>query len=224
MSLLEQSKREIVKAGFAFIRGGSTYASTTEAATKFGFIDCVEGLNEVQRLTPLAKEAALPNTYSGNFGISEFPLHTDLAHWATPPRFFMLRCIRGAQTVVTKVLDGSELIRVFGEGNLRRIIVKPRRPLLYGMRLLRLYKPPSSGTVGCIRWDSLYLLPASGQSGAAMNQIEALLLHLPQISITLSEPGDILIVDNWRCLHGRSPVEEEARDRLIERVYLKGVL
>jgi hypothetical protein len=25
--------------------------------------------------------------YSGNFGISEFPLRTDLPHWVVPPRF-----------------------------------------------------------------------------------------------------------------------------------------
>jgi Taurine catabolism dioxygenase TauD, TfdA family. len=36
------------------------------------------------------------NQYSGNYGLAEFPLHSDLAHWAVPPRYFMLRCVAGA--------------------------------------------------------------------------------------------------------------------------------
>lgn len=34
-----------------------------------------------------------PNTYSGLFGLEEFPLHTDLAHWHSPPRYILLRVL-----------------------------------------------------------------------------------------------------------------------------------
>jgi hypothetical protein len=41
--------------------------------------------------------------------------------------------------------------------------------------------------------------------------------------IAFGDPGDTLIVDNWRCLHGRSDVPDEAMDRHLERVYLSEI-
>ena len=40
------------------------------------------------------------------------------------------------------------------------------------------------------------------------------------IAFTLTNPGDTLIVDNWRFLHGRSCVPAVDVNRRIERVYL----
>ena len=44
--------------------------------------------------------------------------------------------------------------------------------------------------------------------------------HGKLVLITLANPGDTLIIDNWRVLHGRSSVGEGDTDRMIERVYL----
>jgi len=79
---------EIATSGFALIRNFAPGCGTLNAAQRLGEIDCVDGLEPVQTLVPRTLEESPPNTYSGNFGTSEFPLHTDLAHWATPPRYF----------------------------------------------------------------------------------------------------------------------------------------
>jgi hypothetical protein len=80
--------------GFVVFRGLWADAMSLEVADQLGIIDKVEGLATVQTLIPRKVSSSPPNTYSGNFGHAEFPLHTDLAHWALPPRYLLLRCIR----------------------------------------------------------------------------------------------------------------------------------
>lgn len=86
-------------------------------------IDPVEGLAEIQALTPQTETASPPNTSSGNFGIGEFPLHTDLAHWAVPPRYIVLRRLSGTKSVTTSVLDSLGVVQAVGREALRMAIV-----------------------------------------------------------------------------------------------------
>jgi hypothetical protein len=47
----------------------------------------------VQSIRPREKSQVGDNQYSGHYGLNAFPLHTDLAHWILPPRYFLLRCL-----------------------------------------------------------------------------------------------------------------------------------
>jgi hypothetical protein len=91
------------------------------------------GIPTVQTLKPRGVRDAPSNLYSGTFGLAEFPLHTDLAHWARPPRYFLLRCVRGAEAVVTRLLPISALAPSLGTATLRRALARPRRPTRAGM-------------------------------------------------------------------------------------------
>ena len=64
----------------------------------------------VQTLVPREANQFGLNRYSGNYGLAEFPLHSDLAHWAVPPRYFMLRCIVGSNDVFTHVLSWASIV------------------------------------------------------------------------------------------------------------------
>jgi L-asparagine oxygenase len=138
MAALSDLNEQMSECGFAVLPRFAPSMDSAEAFASLGSIDVVEGLNPVQTLAPHPSEKAPPNTYSGNFGIAEFPLHTDLAHWATPPRFIALRCLRGVDRVTTRVLDGRMLIERLGINALRMALVQPRRPLRNGKQLLRL--------------------------------------------------------------------------------------
>lgn len=118
--------------GFAFIPSHQPDLDTVEAVSLLGMPLTLPGFSGVQELRPHEASDAAPNTYSGNFGVGEFPMHTDLAHWAVPPRYLVLRCIRGAPEVATGVIDGNILIDNFGSTLLRRTLVQPRRPLSNG--------------------------------------------------------------------------------------------
>ncbi len=71
------------------------------------------------------------------------------------------------------------------------------------------------------RWDPLFLVPMNRSA----KQLESNMLtrvwdnrHLT--TVTLQDAGDTLVLDNWRFLHGRSPVTEQDVGRRVERVYL----
>jgi L-asparagine oxygenase len=193
-----------------------------EVADQLGIIDEVEGLPTVQTLSPRKVSGSPPNTYSANFGYAEFPLHTDLAQWA-PPRYLLLRCIRGTQHVSTRILDGRQLIGIFGANRLFATLVQPRRPMRNGKQLLRLLCQPDDFSRDLLRWDSIYLRPASPISSKVFGEILDFLCNVKPMEVNLLQPGDTLLIDNWRCLHGRSAASEEEQTRHIERIYLKEV-
>ena len=183
-----------------------------------GSVDKVEGLKLIQALVPKNKTDAPPNTYTGNFGRSEFPLHTDLAQWAIPPRYIGLRCIRGFDNVATRLIDSKNVISAIGKDALRMTLVQPRRPFSNGKQLMRLLE--LRGKLWSIRWDSLFLVPASKFSLTIFQKVKEHLDTCMPREISLINRGDTLIVDNWRLLHGRSAALN-FENRRIERVYLK---
>lgn len=171
---------------------------------------------EVQQIIPRA--TANPNTYSGMFGFGKFPFHTDLAHRRDPPRYLMLRCIKGYLDVNTNLLDSRCL---FGEellGTLDRSVVKPRRPQNSRWPLLRLSEKLEGARR--LRWDSKYLIPANKVAVRGFQGVADLLEKTECTQISLANVGDTLLIDNWRILHGRSVIKPGREDRHIERVYL----
>lgn len=220
MSAIPQIAEAIATQGYALVRGHRPDLPSFEALSDFGQIDTVEGLNSVQTLVPHELTEAPPNTYSGNFGVAEFPLHTDLAHWAVPPRFLALRCIHGSESVATRLLDGWTLTEQFRPELLRTILVQPRRPMRNGKQLLQLLERVESSEHFRIRWDTVYLRPATSHSAEHYAHVFEFLSRTEPSEFILLERGDTLVIDNWRCLHGRASAPESAKTRQIDRAYL----
>jgi L-asparagine oxygenase len=167
-------------------------------------------------LIPRASET--PNTYSGIYGLERFPFHTDLAHWRLPPRYLLLRCLKGYDDVSTLLVDGEALIEEVTVNILSRAIVKPRRPRAGTFPFLRLCESDDAGYR--LRWDEMFLKPASPVGEVADQRVRAYLACCAPLYIALARPGDTLLIDNWRMLHARSPVPVGREDRRIERIYL----
>lgn len=174
----------------------------------------------VHDLTPRHHEMDTPNTYSGIYGLGAFPLHTDFAHWPLPPRFVILRCKIGFDDVATRLLDGQHIVNAIGHSTAFRSLLLPRRPVAGTLPLLRLLSRPTSSTT-CLRWDATYLRPASSAGQIGYEQFAALLDERPVEAIALSMPGDTLVIDNWRMLHGRSPIPMGREGRILQRAYLE---
>lgn len=216
------SHRDILEAdGFVHLGSHAPRASTLEVSERLGRVAVVPGYALSQQLTPKAREEATPTSYSGAYGLASFPLHTDLAHWAIPPRYLLLRCIRGEAGVATPLLDGQLVIESIGAIALFRALVQPRRPLNGRLSLLRLLDRPSSGTP-LLRWDERFIRPVTVEAKRVFGEVHDSLASIPKFSPELSEPGDTLLVDNWRMLHGRSPVAVGS-SRVIERVYMEAI-
>lgn len=218
---METTIRKIVaKQGYVFIPQHMPELGTLEAASILGSANILEGFSTIQKLRPHTQSNATPNTYSGNFGTEEFPFHTDLAHWAIPPRYLMLRCIVGSNAVTTSLFDGNLLLDAMGSTLLRRTLVQPRRPLRYGKQLLRLLEYLDGNDSKFLRWDSIFLRPATAESEKTFSLVVEYIGSNNAEDMVLLSLGDTLIIDNWRMMHRRSAVPLTASNRNIERVYL----
>lgn len=220
MSRLATTREQLSAEGYVFLPQFVPELPPRVAFNLLGSIDPVEGLAEIQVLTPQTETASPPNTYSGNFGIGEFPLHTDLAHWAVPPRYIVLRCLSGTKSVTTSVLDSLGVVQAVGREALRMAIVQPRRPLKNGKHLLRLLEQPVNANSYRIRWDTIFLKPSNEFATATMAGVHDALCHAQPVQFILRDPGDTLMLDNWRVFHGRSPVSSGELQREIARAYL----
>jgi L-asparagine oxygenase len=210
---------EVDAKGYA-IRPGLSVGRRTECVA--------EDLGEI--LTPwddtvkqvlIPRAASPPNTYSGIFGLDCFPFHTDLAHWPLPPRYLLLRCVRGYADVPTLLLDGRAMAAVVGHDTMARALVKPRRPQSGELRIHRLLQ-----TVDCreiVRWDEIYLQPASPVGSEASTRFKSLIDEAAPAHAVMINDGDVLVIDNWRMLHARPAIAPGRQDRKLERVYLRSL-
>lgn len=222
--------RGVSRVGHAFLPAFRPRLSTEEVARVIGSLVDISRLlpgseiNAVQQLTPREPSATNRNQYSGTFGLGVFPLHTDLAHWARPPRYLLLRCIRGARDVRTLILPAERIEEVSGSGVVRRAVVRPRRANRRRVCLplpLRFTEGQDTG----FRWDSLFLTPVNecaAEIAQAMSAIDWRRHGL--VECQLAEPGDTLLLDNWHCLHGRSAVQGSDVSRRIERAYFSSLV
>ncbi|MFU5948436.1 hypothetical protein ACM7P6_07830 [Pseudomonas aeruginosa] len=210
-------KDNVTRHGYAFVSEYCAETDTVAVANMLGQPLAPWEDRLVQELVPRA--TATPNTYSGIYGLGGFPFHTDLAHWRLPPRYLLLRCIKGYADVPTLLLDGQIIFDSVTLDLLTRAIFKPRRPRSGGLTLLRLCEP-SNGSY-CFRWDEVFLTPASIIGDLAGQRVREQLPKCKPLSIVLARAGDTLLIDNWRMLHARSPIPAGREDRRIQRVYLE---
>jgi L-asparagine oxygenase len=205
--------------GYAFLERHLIGRSTAEVACEIGLPIALGGGNAVHALMPRQKHEVSDTTYSDEYGLGTFPLHTDLAHWYAPPRYFLLRCVLGFDAVATLVVDGMRAVRRVGPEILFRALMQPRRSLMGRRSLLRLYDPG----IARVRWDERYIVPASTAGLRGSTSLKEVLAGEDPVRLSLALPGDTLIIDNWRIVHGRAPVPESCRARVVERVYLQRI-
>ncbi|HEN8727094.1 TPA: TauD/TfdA family dioxygenase [Pseudomonas putida] len=216
----------LTRHGYLFLKAWQPEVSILELACSIGAVVDVEQIaglyriDNVQALKPRESDASSPHSYSAVYGLNDFPLHTDYAHWGTPPRFLMLRCRTGDPSVSTYLLPSS-CIADQASHVIDRAIMAPRRkhPAQAICPLAARYR--KAGQLG-FRWDSLFLRPLN-QAAEKLAEVVQARSQTDRFAIALSAPGDTLIIDNWQMLHGRSEVPRRALDRHIERIYLSSL-
>ena len=202
--------------GFAFRTDYCSDLTTEAVAGAVGVPVALGSKGAVHVLTPASENERLPNSYSGLYGFGPFPMHTDLAHHRLPPRYFMLRCCIPAKGVGTTLIDSTDILATVGTSLLSRALVQPRRPRAGVRPLLRLFDPAH----GLFRWDIEFLRPASDAGKQAVSAVADALEGQERTQLELACRGDLLVIDNWRMVHGRTAVTSVGRCRRIDRVYL----
>ena len=213
--------------GFVIQKELAPHLSTVEVAHQLGAIINIDrllpfsGIPTVQSLRPRGTKEVQQNQYSGHFGFDRFPLHTDLAHWILPPHCLLLRCLVGTEDVFTNLLPCRYVIDLVGAAALRKAVLRIRRRHFGCSGLVRAMSPHHHAEV--FRWDPVFLEPLSRHARALQRVMVDSDWDDATIKVQLRKPGDTILIDNWRMLHGRSQVPPRSILRHVERVYLSEV-
>jgi len=218
-STLLKIRQQIRECGFAYLPSFNPSLTTLQIAEELGEPVELSEIPTVQRIIPRERDSAPLNIYSGTYGLREFPLHTDLAHWHIPPHYMILRCIVPCPSVSTRLMDFPRYLKEIPESTIRRAMFLPRRTILGKKHLLRIRQ--EVGDRSLLRWDKLFIAPANHEGEEVHQYMTAVVSKCSTFEMHLAHPADTLIIDNWRMLHGRSAVPTIGLERIVERVYLE---
>jgi Taurine catabolism dioxygenase TauD, TfdA family len=167
----------------------------------------------VQRLAPTLAYNAHPNSLSARHSYDDFPMHVDTAHWAFPCRYVILGCSSvGSGNRRTKLLDFHSLKISEHEKNL--LHSTPFR-ILNGRHSF--FSSILSHQREFVRYDPSCMIPTS-EIGTQLIKVFSEKRCNNQIEEIEWNVGTVLIIDNWRVLHGRGLASKKDSDRLLYRV------
>lgn len=154
-------------------------------------------------LVPRSQSEARPNTLSARYGRGALPWHSDGAATEHPPPFIALYCAEGSK-VPTEVLD------VFSNKPVRKFL---SQAIVYSRfnRHAGYFKAFSDGSQnrGMVRWNPDSLEVASPGLNAECSE------EWQSTQSIIWQPSTIAVLDNWRMLHRRPPVNGEVRRALV---------
>jgi hypothetical protein len=158
---------------------------------------------------PQTPDDAHPRSLSAQYGLNALPFHVELSHRPRPCRYVLLGCIDpGSPSAATMLLNWRTLDFSSEELHLLEsapILVRTGRRSFYSTVL-----PPNHAH---LRYDPACLEAVDERGRSALRLLEhRLALGTPNIHEW--RRGDILIIDNWRVLHGRGPADHGSGRRL----------
>jgi alpha-ketoglutarate-dependent taurine dioxygenase len=170
----------------------------------------------VEKVVPQTTDAAYAGSLSSRYGLSALPLHTDTAHWVVPCRYLVIACAAvGPVPAPTNLLDVRRAALAEHEATACRnsvFLIRNARHSFYGSIM-------ESGRQ-FVRIDPGCMSPVSMDGPCALHSLSAdrhrAILHSHQWSV-----GDLLIIDNWRVLHGRGNREPTAPGRVLLRATIQ---
>jgi len=169
----------------------------------------------VQKLVPTIASNAHPKSLSARHSLGDFPVHIDTAHWSSPCRYVILGCSNaGSGERKTKLLDFHSLSISESEKNL--LYSTPFR-VVNGRHSF--YSNVLSSQRKFIRYDPGCMVPTCC-NGTQVFEIFYEERWSNQIEEIEWQTGTILIIDNWRMLHGRGSASQDDGDRLLHRVLI----
>ena len=180
------------------------------------FADDAESIR-VERISPKMSSHASQGTMSAIYGMGSFPLHTERAHWRIPPRFLILRSVGDTSDRPTMLLDSHHLTldQQLAQELLQTPWIVSWGGISFRSRVLR--PSPSGEGRWQIRYDRCCMRPCHRACKNLSSRLEqALMAFEPEQHFW--NPGIVLLIDNWRVLHGRGKSTESDYGRCIERI------
>jgi hypothetical protein len=178
----------------------------------------------VDRLLPLERHEANPNSLSAHYGKGPFPFHTDSANFPLPPRYVLLRLAPGhTSNIPTYIHDWQRLDLAESEHK----IIKNDVWFVYGGHG-HFYTPILNETRvrnrELVRFDQCCMRPATSFTGRSAEILNSRLVGGPSERIDW-KPEMAVVLDNWRMLHARAGgAALTSTRRVLERVLIEGAV
>lgn len=168
----------------------------------------------MESLRLLSREAAHPHSLSAIHGQQAFPMHTDGAHHIRPPRFLVIACWSRGKTDVPTLLTRFDSLALTAEEERQC----EAAPFLVRIGRRSFYASIVDRAREFIRFDQGCMTPGTPDAAAALEAMRRRLSGCEKIEFHWQE-GDVLIINNWKVLHGRGEAATSASsDRHLLRV------
>ena len=212
--------RLLTENGWAKMNVGSNNPDVlcTVLATLASTLDASAGYepSRIDSITPRRRDSARRNSLSAYYGLDQLPLHCDTSHWPTPCRFVLLACVNpGGVGTPTLLLDTSAMTLSPAQRNMAAssvFLIRNGRQSFYSS-ILSSRRPYIRLDPGC-----MVPLDPDGVSVMSLYGYENNQRNIREINWT---EGDILLIDNWRVLHGRQSCKSDQDERKLLRVIVQ---
>ena len=216
--LLKTLQLDLEKYGWTHLEASSEYDEiisfvVDETARLLGPMATARAGATREIVVPLHRVDAHPRSQSAAYGLGPLPFHVELSHRQVPCRYLVLGCLDpGQPSCSTTLLDWRSL--GFTSHDLSQL---RGAPLLVrnGRRSFYTSALPADGRF--LRYDVECIEAVDARGRAALNTIQTRLSAAASISQNWRR-GDILVIDNWRMLHGREAVQQDSGRRLVRRL------
>ncbi|XZF63848.1 MAG: hypothetical protein ACSI46_03675 [Gloeotrichia echinulata DVL01] len=174
--------------------------------------------NLTDLLLPKNSSEAPKGSLSSIYGLEEIPFHTDGAYHYIPPKYIILFAQEELPFSI-RILDFN-LIN-FSNNQLITLshdvwIVKDKFKSFYASVLTNSLSPGKT----ILRYNKHCMIPCNKNNVDSYQILENKIKDFNYISLCL-EPNSILILNNWRILHGRDKaLHNHCSQGIIERLFL----
>jgi alpha-ketoglutarate-dependent taurine dioxygenase len=185
-------------------------------AQQLGEIIPGRGRQRVEHLVPRSASTAYAGSLSSQYGLAALPLHIDTAHWPTPCRYLVMACAAGGPQPTSTVLLDSRQIQLSETESAAcdraLFLIRNGRNSFYGS--IRENGRPF------LRIDPGCMSPLSTDGELALCAFRT---ERQEATYYRHEwrGGEILVIDNWRVLHGRGIGERTEPGRVLLRAMVR---
>lgn len=194
-------------------------ALATEVASlaqQLGDIVPGRGGHLVEDIVPQNAHAAPDGSLSSRYGLGPLPLHTDTAHWVVPAKYLVIACVDPGPIATPTILLDSQVVtltdRITAICKSAVFLIRNGRRSFYGS-ILDKHRPFVRFDQGCMEAVTKEGIEAVEALSRTRNC--AKLYHHDW------KPGDILVIDNWRVLHGRGFDGPTCQGRVLLRATIR---
>jgi alpha-ketoglutarate-dependent taurine dioxygenase len=203
--------------GWCMIDFDSSDDELINLARTFGFVVPDDNNNIVQYLSPKAEKQGIKGSFSYNYGLLEFPFHTDTAFWSKPARYLLMKS-EFESSCNTMLIDFENILN-----NLNPNEISIIRKSVFQLKIFNTVRLISIPFKECdqtgIRFDPNTMFPYNEYSKRAITIINEHINDVEQVSIHWTG-RNVVVIDNWRMLHSRSECLNE-ENRIIKRIYIQ---